>query len=481
MPVSSLQPVYPPPAGRAVEAPWGVAVSEAVCQRFANQTERNTRWTSPPTGAICSTVADKLLWMYDGTAWVRIAQLATDVTAPLALKADLAGATFTGAVVTTSTIAIRRTGDAPYIEWQRMAGTRMGYIQANDAGNEFLYALDASTDRHRFAVGGSSRFQIDNSGADVTGNFTVTGTAAVNGIFYGVTGRFGGDGAQLSLIDTVSGGNDAYMNFYGSGTTTAPGTHIGRVGYVGSTQLQLQNLAAAGSIRLLTTGAGDIIFQGGVGGEIHFTPNNTFQGKMAGTVFMWGKAASDLTNAGVEMYGAGSGAEGAVRATVASASIANLYLRHVSSANANAAPYVQFVDSAGTAVSTISQDTVAPVGVAASAFAATAPSDYRLKNVLGPVPDALERLMKLNPVHFAWKANDVELDGFIAHEVAEIVPYAVRGEKDAVYSEEEAEAAKLAGVKIEPGDMKIQNLNEAHLMALVVAAVQELTTRVYKL
>ena len=57
-------------------------------------------------------------------------------------------------------------------------------------------------------------------------------------------------------------------------------------------------------------------------------------------------------------------------------------------------------------------------------------SDYRLKENVEPIENGLERLNQLNPVQFDWKADGTSSEGFIAHEVQEIFPDAVSGEKD---------------------------------------------------
>ena len=100
-------------------------------------------------------------------------------------------------------------------------------------------------------------------------------------------------------------------------------------------------------------------------------------------------------------------------------------------------------------------------------------SDYRLKNVLGEIPDATERLLRLKPVSFEWKEapGSVE-EGFLAHEVAEVVPYAASGEKDAVTPEPEDENDPPEGSVIP------QQLDYAKLTPLLTAVVQELVGRV---
>src|SRR5690606_24276358 len=58
-------------------------------------------------------------------------------------------------------------------------------------------------------------------------------------------------------------------------------------------------------------------------------------------------------------------------------------------------------------------------------------SDYRLKENVVPLENATSRLKKLLVHKFNFKnAPSIKYDGFLAHEVQEIVPQAVSGEKD---------------------------------------------------
>jgi hypothetical protein len=102
-------------------------------------------------------------------------------------------------------------------------------------------------------------------------------------------------------------------------------------------------------------------------------------------------------------------------------------------------------------------------------------SDYRLKNVISPIQGALERLMRLHPYRATWKDDpeDRRMDAFIAHEVAEVVPEAVTGEKDAVATEHDVDELRAPSV----GAIMPQQLDNSKLMPLVVAAVQELSHR----
>ena len=64
-------------------------------------------------------------------------------------------------------------------------------------------------------------------------------------------------------------------------------------------------------------------------------------------------------------------------------------------------------------------------------------SDYRLKANVVELTGATERLKQLNPSRFNFIADaDTTVDGFLAHEVADVVPEAISGEKDAMKDEE---------------------------------------------
>jgi len=89
-------------------------------------------------------------------------------------------------------------------------------------------------------------------------------------------------------------------------------------------------------------------------------------------------------------------------------------------------------------------------------------SDYRVKkDVQTQATDALSRIAKIRPVTytyadyepFSWKADGVLREGFIAHELAEVIPSAVEGEKDA--------------------PNQIQSLKVDALCSVLVKAIQE--------
>jgi hypothetical protein len=102
----------------------------------------------------------------------------------------------------------------------------------------------------------------------------------------------------------------------------------------------------------------------------------------------------------------------------------------------------------------------------ASATAYNTSSDYRLKEDWVAVADASTRVNALKPVNFAWKADGSRVDGFLAHELAEVVPEAVTGEKDAVDAE---------------GNPEYQGIDQSKLVPLLTAALQEALAKIESL
>ena len=93
-------------------------------------------------------------------------------------------------------------------------------------------------------------------------------------------------------------------------------------------------------------------------------------------------------------------------------------------------------------------------------------SDYRLKTNVNYDWDATSRLKQLKPARFEWIADGddaVPVDGFLAHEVQDIVPEAISGTKDAVDDE---------------GNPVYQGIDQSKLVPLLVKTIQELEARI---
>jgi hypothetical protein len=65
-------------------------------------------------------------------------------------------------------------------------------------------------------------------------------------------------------------------------------------------------------------------------------------------------------------------------------------------------------------------------------------SDYRLKENVVDLTGASARVNQLKPARFNWISDDTDtlIDGFLAHEVATVIPEAITGTKDAMRDEE---------------------------------------------
>ena len=134
------------------------------------------------------------------------------------------------------------------------------------------------------------------------------------------------------------------------------------------------------------------------------------------------------------------------------------------SRSANASLFIRRRTSNG-AVAAFLRDTtqVGRIDVTTTATSYVTSSDYRLKENVQPMQDALAKIAQLNPVTYTWKADGSDGQGFIAHELQAVVPDCVTGEKDAVDAE---------------GNPQYQGVDTSFLVATLVKAVQELTARI---
>tara|TARA_R110002126_G_scaffold286351_1_gene438001 strand:- start:1590 stop:2420 length:831 start_codon:yes stop_codon:yes gene_type:complete len=105
--------------------------------------------------------------------------------------------------------------------------------------------------------------------------------------------------------------------------------------------------------------------------------------------------------------------------------------------------------------------TVGSIQTTASATSYNTSSDYRLKENIVPMTGALDKVSALKPVTYKWKIDGSNGQGFIAHELAEVIPDCVSGEKDAVDDE---------------GNPSYQGVDTSFLVATLTAAIQEQQT-----
>ena len=86
-------------------------------------------------------------------------------------------------------------------------------------------------------------------------------------------------------------------------------------------------------------------------------------------------------------------------------------------------------------------------------------SDYRLKEDIAPMTGALAKVTALKPCTYKWKVDGSDGQGFIAHELQEVVAGCVTGEKDEIDTD---------------GNPVYQGIDTSFLVATLTAALQEL-------
>ena len=111
---------------------------------------------------------------------------------------------------------------------------------------------------------------------------------------------------------------------------------------------------------------------------------------------------------------------------------ANYAVTATSASYATTATYASYAGSVG--VTNAYSLNAGYANVAGYAMVAGTTSDYRLKTNLEKLQDSESRINQINSYRFNWKNNldGEKVDGFIAHEISQIVPESVIGEKDGI-------------------------------------------------
>jgi hypothetical protein len=132
----------------------------------------------------------------------------------------------------------------------------------------------------------------------------------------------------------------------------------------------------------------------------------------------------------------------------------------ISTVNAEECMYLNRLTSDGTIVSFRRDNSQkGTIGISGSTTSYNTSSDYRLKNTIAPMTGALAKVALLKPCTYKWNEDGSDGEGFIAHELAEVVPQCVTGEKDAVDAD---------------GNPRYQGIDTSFLVATLTAAIQEL-------
>jgi hypothetical protein len=301
-----------------------------------------------------------------------------------------------------------------------VSGTTLTFSAAPSAGTSNIYVRYLSTTNLSLAIpsGTSATFNTVTATTLTAGNLAYTGTLTGNGGIINIgSGQVYKDASGNVGIGTTAG--------YGKFTvqTTAGTGKVVLDNYVSvpttENVMSIYADASRGYIQSYNNAYKDIAICA-AGGNL-----------LVGTT---GGASANNTNSFAAIPAAGGG---------------YILVQHASG-SASGFPYAYFSFNT-TVIGSITQN-----GTTAVAYNTS--SDYRLKHDIQPMTGALAKVAQLKPVTYKWNADDSDSQGFIAHELQEVVPECVTGEKDAVN---------------EDGSIKPQGIDTSFLVATLTAAIQE--------
>jgi hypothetical protein len=259
-----------------------------------------------------------------------------------------------------------------------------------------------------FQTGGSERMRVDTSG-----NFYV-----------GTTSQSGGSNitfnqpanADMKIAAGVSTGTRASYQVFINNTVTTVGTEN----------------SSGGSLASGTSAYSTVLANSGAY-PISFATNNTERARIdsSGNMFLGGTTSTYGSK--LVLYSSGGSNIIESRQTSTSAQYHSIFM------NSNGA--------------------VGSIQTSGSSTSYSTSSDYRLKNTIAPMTGALAKVAALKPCTYKWNIDGSDGEGFIAHELAEVVPGCVTGEKDAVDAD---------------GNPQYQGIDTSFLVATLTAAIQEL-------
>jgi hypothetical protein len=338
--------------------------------------------------------------------------------------------------------------------------TGSGSVRFADSGGTGRGVLfyDHSSDFMSFHSAGGERMRIDASGNWMLGttDSSLYTSSTENGLFITSTGQL------RNSTNAVS----AYLNRTGSDGTIVQfnkdGAAVGSIGVVSADRMYFSTADGLGlqldkdNNRIVPVGADGSTYNNNVslgGSSLEFKNFYLSGNATHGTTPSSSDAGVFTEAVGRTTYSRGSGTGGF--------------------------SHLKFINGNGT---------VGTVSSSGSATAYNTSSDYRLKENVVAMSGATERLKQLNPSRFNFITDpDKTVDGFLAHEVQDVVPEAITGTKDAMRDEDyEVTPAVLdddgnvvteavMGTRSVPD---YQGIDQSKLVPLLVATIQELEARI---
>lgn len=271
-----------------------------------------------------------------------------------------------------------------------------------------------------------------------------------------VSATAGGSNTQIQYNSSGSLAGSSWLTYNGTDTITLRN----------STSTTSMNFGSSGNGGAVVGNESGISLIGNTGGT-YITAQSSVNGSIvAGTIGSGGYSLK--LNGGVEALRISSNSEFAVGDT--SVGGGAFIFRPQSTygnptsvavfrvASGQTAGNIYFHNVGGSAVGSISWN--------GSSTSFNTTSDYRLKSDVTPLTESVATLCRLKPYNYKWSACRSPSMGFLAHELQEVLPCVVKGEKDALDSR---------------GGPKYQSVDYTKLVPLLVGAIQELHARVERL
>jgi hypothetical protein len=344
-------------------------------------------------------------------------------------------------------LTIADTGAATFSSSVGVGGTSLGDILHIIRNGTTSYTAmrvtnTSSTADAYFGIGGSAVTNVD------LRNNAYVMNAAASGLAFGTSDAvrmFITSGGNVG-IGTASPTNPLHVETTGGDLGIQIYRNVSSDG--GSAPLFLSHKSTAGVIKTVNIeaiGAGDMLFRTGATGLATF-----------GTARMSIKSGGQVN---INSYSTNNEIKLAVLQTQNN-HVAQFYVNNGSS---NATLYARvddtqnvfaYFDKSGVVVGSISTN--------GTTTAYNITSDYRLKEDLKEL-NGLEKVQAIKVYDYKWKSEESRMDGVLAHELAEVLPYAVHGQKDEMY---------------EDGTEKMQGVDYSKIVPILIKAIQELKTEI---